>query len=229
MKKEASVEFLSTDDEDICSEDVLESLSAQSSLQKKRKKAELSLDSESGKSLKKKSKKLKKNIVDTFPQDHPNVSGVQYDEAMEVKPRENGVDLEHKVVGRNRMGGKISITSMPVKRVLTIKPEKLKKGNIWSRDCVPSPDFWLPQEDAILCAMVHEYGTHWSMISSTLYSMTAGGFYRGRYRHPVHCCERYRELVQRYVISAPDNPNSEKITNASSGKALLKITEVFIC
>lgn len=225
VKKEASVEFLSTDDEDICSEDVLESLSAQSSLQKKRKKAELSLDSESGKSLKKKSKKLKKNIVDTFPQDHPNVSGVQYDEAMEVKPRENGVDLEHKVVGRNRMGGKISITSMPVKRVLTIKPEKLKKGNIWSRDCVPSPDFWLPQEDAILCAMVHEYGTHWSMISSTLYSMTAGGFYRGRYRHPVHCCERYRELVQRYVISAPDNPNSEKITNASSGKALLKITE----
>lgn len=226
VKKEASVEFLSTDDEDICSEDVLESLSAQSSLQKKRKRVEFSLDSESGKSLKKKSKKLKKNIVDTSSLDlQPNVSGVQYDEATEVKPRENGVDLEHKLVGRSRMGGKISITSMPVKRVLIVKPEKLKKGNIWSRDCVPSPDSWLPQEDAILCAMVHEYGTHWSMISSTLYSMTAGGFYRGRYRHPVHCCERYRELIQRYVISAPDNPNSEKITNASSGKALLKITE----
>lgn len=227
MKKEASVEFMSTDDEAICSEEVFESLSAQSSLQKKRRRAEFSLDSESGKSLKKKSKKFKKNIADAFPLDvHTTVSGVQYDEAVEIKPRENGVDLEHKSVGRSRMGGKISITPMPVKRVLTIKPEKLKKGNIWSRDCVPSPDSWLPQEDAILCAMVHEYGTHWNMISSTLYSMTAGGFYRGRYRHPVHCCERYRELIQRYVISAPDNPNSEKITNASSGKALLRITEV---
>lgn len=227
MKKEMSVEFMSTDDEDLCSEDVLESLSAQSSLQKKRKRGEFSLDSETGKSLKKKSKKFKKNIADAFPLDlHLSESGVQYDEAIEIKPRETGADLEHKLVGRSRMGGKISITSMPVKRFLMIKPEKIKKGNIWSRDCIPSPDFWLPQEDAILCAMVHEYGSHWSMISSTLFSMTAGGFYRGRYRHPVHCCERYRELIHRYVISAPDNPNSEKTTNASSGKALLRITEV---
>ncbi|XP_022940291.1 protein PHOTOPERIOD-INDEPENDENT EARLY FLOWERING 1 [Cucurbita moschata] len=229
VKKEMSVEFMSTDDEDLCSEDVLESLSAQSSLQKKRKRGEFSLDSETGKSLKKKSKKFKKNIADAFPLDlHLSESGVQYDEAIEIKPRETGADLEHKLVGRSRMGGKISITSMPVKRVLMIKPEKIKKGNIWSRDCIPSPDFWLPQEDAILCAMVHEYGSHWSMISSTLFSMTAGGFYRGRYRHPVHCCERYRELIQRYVISAPDNPNSEKTTNASSGKALLRITEEHI-
>lgn len=58
------------------------------------------------------------------------------------------------------MGGKVSITTMPVKRVLTIKPEKLKKANIWSRECVPSPGFWLTQEDAILCAVVHEYGPH---------------------------------------------------------------------
>ena len=128
------------------------------------------------------------------------------------------------------MGGKISITPMPVKRVLTIKPEKFKKkGNIWSRDCLPSPDFWMPEEDAMLCVLVHEYGPHWSLVSETLYGMTAGGLYRGRYRHPVHCCERFRELIQRYVLSAADNPNNEKAGNAGSGKALLKVTEVAIC
>ncbi|KAA8518828.1 hypothetical protein F0562_016398 [Nyssa sinensis] len=124
------------------------------------------------------------------------------------------------------MGGKVSITHMPVKRVLTIKPEKLKKkGNIWSRDCFPSPDFWLPQEDAMLCAVVHEYGPHWSLASEILYVMTAGGFYRGRFRHPVHCCERFRELIQKYVLSAADNLHNEKACNTGSGKALLKITE----
>ncbi|PSR84545.1 Protein PHOTOPERIOD-INDEPENDENT EARLY FLOWERING like [Actinidia chinensis var. chinensis] len=124
------------------------------------------------------------------------------------------------------MGGKISITPMPVKRVLTIKPEKFKKkGNIWSRDCLPSPDFWIPEDDAMLCVLVHEYGPHWSLVCETLYGMTTGGLYRGRYRHSVHCCERFRELIQRYVFSAADNPNNEKAGNAGSGKALLKVTE----
>ncbi|OMO82621.1 hypothetical protein COLO4_22907 [Corchorus olitorius] len=81
------------------------------------------------------------------------------------------------------------------------------------------------EEDAILCAVVHEYGPHWSLVSETLYSMTAGGFYRGRYRHPVHCCERYRELIQRHILAAPDSSVNEKISNAGSGKALLKVTE----
>uniref|UniRef100_A0A2P2L6V3 DNA helicase n=1 Tax=Rhizophora mucronata TaxID=61149 RepID=A0A2P2L6V3_RHIMU len=150
----------------------------------------------------------------------------QQDDYMETKPCENGfVDLEQKPASRSKMGGKISITAMPVKRVVTIKPEKVKKGNVWSRDCVPSPDSWLPQEDAILCAVVHEYGPYWNLVSETLYGMTAGGFYRGRYRHPVHCCERYRELIQRYVLSTPENPIIEKTSNMGSGKALLKVTE----
>lgn len=126
------------------------------------------------------------------------------------------------------MGGKISITFMPVKRMITVKPEKLKRNNIWSRECVPSPDVWSPQEDAVLCAVVHEYGSHWGLASDTLYGMTAGGSYRGRYRHPAHCCERFRELVQRYVFCSADNTNSEKVGTISSGKALLKVTEVFI-
>jgi E1A-binding protein p400 len=146
---------------------------------------------------------------------------------MELKPYEVVSDLEQKPAGRSKMGGKISISTMPVKRVLMIKPEKLKKGNVWSRDCVPPPDSWLPQEDAILCAVVHEYGPHWSLVSETLYGMAAGGFYRGRYRHPVHCCERFRELIHRYVLSSPEYPiNNEKMSNMVSGKALLKVTEV---
>lgn len=124
------------------------------------------------------------------------------------------------------MGGKISITPMPVKRIWMIKPEKLKKGNHWSKDCIPSPDFWLPQEDTILCAVVHEYGPNWSLVSETLYGMTAGGSYRGRYRHPVHCCERFRELFQKYILLSMDNANHEKINSPGSGKALLKVTEV---
>ncbi|TYI16644.1 hypothetical protein ES332_A08G269000v1 [Gossypium tomentosum] len=184
-----------------------------SNMQKKRKKIEIVHDSEEAKSSKK-PKKLKK------PSElHPG-------ECVEVKPCESlSVELEQKPASRSKTGGKFSITSMPMKRVLMIKPEKLKKGNIWSKDCVPSPDSWLAQEDAILCAVVHEYGPNWSLVSDTLYSMTAGGFYRGRYRHPVHCCERFRELIQRHVFAAPDSLGNEKISYAGSGKALLKVTE----
>ena len=95
-----------------------------------------------------------------------------------------------------------------------------------SKDCIPPADFWLPQEDAILCAVVHEYGPNWSLVSETLYGMSGGGSYRGRYRHPVHCCERFGELFQKYVLLSLDNANHEKINSPGSGKALLKVTEV---
>ncbi|KAF5731979.1 hypothetical protein HS088_TW18G00666 [Tripterygium wilfordii] len=218
LKEEQSMELMSVD-EDLDSHEVTDSdiVSPNSNMQKKRKKGELTfyLDEEK---RSEKSKKTKKG---------PDVdSGKQHYNFMELKSCESMVlDLEQKPSSRSKMGGKISITTMPLKRVLMIKPEKLKKGNLWSRDCVPSPDFWLSQEDAILCAVVHEYGPHWSLVSDILYGMSAGGFYRGRYRHPVHCCERFRELVQKYVLSAPDNQTNEKTGNAGSGKALLKVTE----
>ncbi|PRQ30525.1 putative DNA helicase chromatin remodeling SNF2 family [Rosa chinensis] len=215
-------------DEDYLSNDVFsysDIESPHSSVQKKRKKAE-SKPAGEDKISKKKSKKLKKSHLEISTSEFDtSVSSVQHVEASELKPCESVVEFEHKPISRTKMGGKISITAMPVKRVLMIKPEKLKKGNIWSRDCIPSPDFWLSQEDAILCAVVHEYGPYWSLVSETLYGMTAGGFYRGRYRHPIHCCERFRELIQRYVFSAPDNPNYEKVNNIGSGKALLRVTE----
>ncbi|KAI3826232.1 hypothetical protein L1987_00277 [Smallanthus sonchifolius] len=134
----------------------------------------------------------------------------------------NNREVDHKPINRSKTGLKISIASMPVKRVMTIRLEKLKKGSIWPNDCFPVPDFWLSSEDAVLCAVVHEYGVNWSLASDVLYGMTAGGFYRGIVRHPVHCCERYRELVQKHVLSAFDNNiHNEK----SSGKALLRVSE----
>ncbi|CAH8359897.1 unnamed protein product [Eruca vesicaria subsp. sativa] len=190
----------------------------------KGKKRELVFDTEEEKSSKKKAKKHKKSLS------HSDIKCKQqnafHDELVLSKPSDSvAVDNELKPANRGKTSGKKFIISMPIKRVLMIKPEKLKKGNLWSRDCVPSPDSWLPQEDAILCAMVHEYGTNWSLVSETLYGMTAGGAYRGRHRHPAYCCERYRELMQRHILSASDTAVNEKNLNAGSGKALLKVTE----
>nr|XP_024935444.2 protein PHOTOPERIOD-INDEPENDENT EARLY FLOWERING 1 isoform X3 [Ziziphus jujuba var. spinosa] len=222
VKEEPLVDAMSIDEETV-SRDVVSC--SDSSILTKRKKAEKTPDG-GEKISKKKSKKFKKAPLQICsPELDTDLAGLQHGEPAESKQCESVFDSEQKPVSRSKMGGKISITPMSLKRVLMIKPEKLKKGNIWSRDCVPSPDFWLPQEDAILCAVVHEYGPHWSLVSEVLYGMTAGGFYRGRYRHPVHCCERFRELIQRYVLSTPDNPNYDKVSNMGSGKALLKVTE----
>lgn len=137
----------------------------------------------------------------------------------------NDIGLKH--VNRSKMGGKVSITVMPLKRVMVVKPEKLKrKGLVWSKDYFSLSDYWLAQEDAILCALVHEYGTNWTLVSDALYSMSGGGRYRGFFRHPVHCCERFRELFVKYVQSTVDSSNAEKNSATGSGKSLLKVTEV---
>lgn len=194
-----------------------------SPLPKKRKKSQVAPEEE--KVSKKKSKKPKK-ASESSPVIESTTSDKQHLAAKEPKLGEGVMDLDIKPANRSKMGGKVSITFMPIKRVLVIKPEKLKKkGFVWSKDCVPSPDSWSPLEDAMLCAIVHEYSTHWSLVSDALYGMTAGGFYRGRFRHPAHCCERFRELFSKYVLSTTDHPNNEKNSSAGSGKALLKVTE----
>lgn len=221
VKEESEAEPMNIDDEDVVG---LDFVSPNSTMQKKRKKSKLTTDGEEEKRHKK-SKKSKRDPPDIYASDLESNSLVVLDEHAESKTCDSLVDLEQKTTSRSKMGGKISITPMPVKRIWMIKPEKLKKGNHWSKDCFPSADIWLPQEDAILCAVVHEYGPNWSLVSETLYGMTAGGLYRGRYRHPVHCCERFRELFQKYVLLSMDNANHEKINSPGSGKALLKVTE----
>lgn len=176
----------------------------------------------------KKSKKVKKISESSHleldsnsvlsPQDEP-LKDMKFSGSSSYNSRE----VDHKPINRSKTGIKISITSMPVKRVMTIRLEKLKKGSIWPNDFVPIPDPWLSSEDAVLCGIIHEYGVNWSLASDVLYGMTAGGFYRGIVRHPVHCCERYRELVQKHVLSTfENNIHNEK----SSGKALLRVSEV---
>ncbi|RZC25456.1 Protein PHOTOPERIOD-INDEPENDENT EARLY FLOWERING 1 isoform D [Glycine soja] len=221
VKEESQAEPMNIDDEDVTGVDFL---SPNSTKQKKRKKSKLTTDGEEEKRLKK-SKKSKRDPPDIYASDLESNSLVVQDEHAESKTCESLVDLEQKTASRSKIGGKISITPMPVKRVWMIKPEKLKKGHHWSKDCIPPADFWLPQEDAILCAVVHEYGPNWSLVSETLYGMSGGGSYRGRYRHPVHCCERFGELFQKYVLLSLDNANHEKINSPGSGKALLKVTE----
>ncbi|WOG88249.1 hypothetical protein DCAR_0207484 [Daucus carota subsp. sativus] len=217
VKEESPIEFVSEpmsidDDDDPEFNTSSDRIPAPTSVDKKRKAGPSSNNS-------KKAKKTKKTPAEISP------SALDFNMFSKQQDEPKDIDIEHKPISRTKMGGKISITSMPVKRVLTIRPEKMKKkGSMWSKDCFPSPDTWMPAEDAVLCAVVHEYGPHWSLVSEVLYGITAGGYYRGIFRHPVHCCERFRELFQRYILSSTEIQN-DKLNNAGSGKSLLRVTE----
>ncbi|XP_026445774.1 protein PHOTOPERIOD-INDEPENDENT EARLY FLOWERING 1-like isoform X4 [Papaver somniferum] len=216
-------EHMSIDDESMYTDD-LDSYSdfipSHSPVQKKRKKSHSTQNADEEKTKRKSTKKQKKGPESSR-------SALEYDSLDKQHAGELMVlDLDHRPPCRSRMGGKISITTMPVKRVLLIKPEKLnKKGSIWLRGCISMSDSWSSSEDAILCAIVHEYGTHWSLVSDVIYGMPAGGFYRGRFRHPFQCCERFRDLFHKNVLSIVEIPNNEKVTNTCSGKSILKVTE----
>lgn len=225
VKEESSMEPMSIDD-DLIYDDTVSSSDALSPCSTQGKKRKAASDDEKPKS-KKKSKKLK----DSEPGNivlYPKYSGKHQDELKDSKSLDNGfLDHEMKQIGRNKARGKLSIPIIPLKRVFTIKPEKLKKkGNAWSKDFLPSPDLWSPKEDAALCAAIHEYGPNWNLASEILYGMSDGGSYRGRFRHPVHCSERLRELTQRYVFSVSDVTNNDKGVGTSSGKGPLRVTEV---
>lgn len=226
MQEELPFEPMSTDDQTGSSSDEEVHSPSFSSAPKKRKK---SFSANEEKMLKKGSNKFKKARESSPKSLRFNSNNIckKHSDGKKQKYGETMNDLDPKPVGRSKMGGKISITTMPIKRVLLIKSEKQKKkGSIWSKDCIPPPDAWSSQEDAILCAVVHEYSTHWALASDVIYGMTAGGFYRGRFRHPLHCCERFRELCLKYVLPTTENPNNEKAGSTGSGKALLKVTEV---
>ncbi|WMV19388.1 hypothetical protein MTR67_012773, partial [Solanum verrucosum] len=219
LKEESSIELMPIDDDNLSSEPVTTPDSAQ---ERKRKLPRYDEDVKGAK----KSKKMKKSSEVSSLVIHSTYHGKRQVESKELKQYDVGtMNIELRPISRSKMGGKILISPMPVKRVFSIKSERpIRKGKTWSKDYFPSADSWLQQEDAVLCASVHEYGPHWSLVSDILYGMTAGGAYRGRYRHPLHCCERFRELIQRYVLSAADNVN-DRSNNTGSIKGLLKVTE----
>uniref|UniRef100_A0A0E0CQ01 Protein PHOTOPERIOD-INDEPENDENT EARLY FLOWERING 1 n=1 Tax=Oryza meridionalis TaxID=40149 RepID=A0A0E0CQ01_9ORYZ len=165
-------------------------------------------------------KKLKKAPKSSFSSEA--LSPKHFLEGKQLKLKDELNDSDPKSGTRIKSDGRISIPCMPVKRVMVIKPERLKKKSLWSRDC--ASDSWTIEEDAVLCATVNEYGPLWELASDSLHSVPCGALYRGRYRHPVHCCERFRELVCKHILSATDNSNSEKVPSGT-GKAILKVSE----
>ncbi|XP_047938519.1 protein PHOTOPERIOD-INDEPENDENT EARLY FLOWERING 1 isoform X2 [Salvia hispanica] len=222
IKEESSIEHMSIDDDLIYDDTPTSSdaLSPCSTQEKKRKPS----DNEEQRS-RKKSKKLKASETGNIVLYHKS-PGKHQDELKDLKICDNGYFDNEKQINRNKARGKLSIPIMPLKRIFTIKPEKLKKkGNIWSKDFLPSPDIWSPKEDAALCAAIHEYGPNWNLASEILYGMSDGGSYRGRFRHPVHCSERLRELIQRYVLSVNDVTTNDKTVGMGTGKGPLRVTE----
>lgn len=219
---ESSVDHMSEDDLVLSPEVIHDESPPPSPPKKKRKKVIVASEEQnSRKSFKKLKKAHESNSVGTS-----NAFGKPPMAMRDMKRGELAGDTVLKPASRSKTGGKISITVMPVKRVMVVKPERLRKrGNLWSKDFFPSPDTWASQEDTLLCAAVHEYGTNWSFVSDILYDSPCGGSFRGRYRHPVHCCERFRELFHKYVLSSVDGSSTEKAASSGSGKALLKVTE----
>jgi hypothetical protein len=128
---------------------------------------------------------------------------------------------------KNKGGGKISIMGMPIKKGPLVMLEKEKKKDVAkSQEHIPQAAPWAHVEDAVLCAVVHEYGGNWLLASETLAGNPEGGIYRGRYRHPVHCRERFRQLLVQNGAAVTGDPSSEKSTLNAASNAQLKVTEV---
>ncbi|KAL6523219.1 Pharynx and intestine in excess protein 1 [Orobanche gracilis] len=224
VKAESSIETMSIDD-DIIIDELITASDALSPWSTQEKRRRLASDDDERRS-RKKSKKVKASELGNILL-YPKLSSKLQNVLRDLKICDNGVlDLESKQVSKSKLRGKLSISVMPQKRVFTVKPEKYrKKGSIWSKDFFPSPDFWSPKEDAVLCGVIHEYGPNWNLASEILYGMTAGGSYRGRFRHPVHCSERFRDIIQKHVFSVSDATNNDKAVGVVSGKAVLRVSE----
>ncbi|CAM0908654.1 unnamed protein product [Alopecurus aequalis] len=216
MLDETSVDTMSIDD-NAPSPDLMSDESPRHCSNKRKKMTPRNEEvNSSSRSLKKFKKAPKSNCISESSSHKHSLEGKR------LKLRDEADDSDPKLV-RTKNDGRVSIPCLPVKRVMVIKPERLKKkGLLWPRDCALDP--WTTEEDVVLCGTVHEYGPIWELASEFLHSMPGGGLYRGRYRHPVHCCERFRELICKHVLSATDNPNSEKAPSGA-GKAILKVTE----
>lgn len=102
--------------------------------------------------------------------------------------------------------------------LLMLEKER-KKDSLKSYDQTATADSWMAAEDAVLCAVLHEYGGNWLLVSDALAGVPDGGVYRGRHRHPVHCRERFRQLLARSCAANGDLGNLKN-------NVQLKVTEV---
>ncbi|CAK9228992.1 unnamed protein product [Sphagnum troendelagicum] len=128
--------------------------------------------------------------------------------------------------GKKKAEGTVSIMGMHPKKGPVVMLEKEKKKDVVkSLEHVPQAAPWVNAEDAVLCAVVHEYGGNWLLASETLAAIPEGGIYRGRHRHPVHCRERFRQLLAQNIAAATGDPSSEKSALHAASNVQLKVTE----
>jgi hypothetical protein len=129
--------------------------------------------------------------------------------------------------GGKEKGLKLSISGTAAKKGPLVMLEKeRKKDSVRSVEQVPPASPWTHGEDAVLCAVVHEYGGNWQLASDALAGGPDGGVYRGRHRHPIHCRERFRQLLARTAAAASGDPTSEKSAVNAATNAQLRVTEV---
>lgn len=129
--------------------------------------------------------------------------------------------------GGKERGGKLMMVGLPAKKGPLVMLEKeRKKDSVRSVEHLPAASAWTHAEDAVLCAVVHEYGGNWALASDALAGVPDGGVYRGRHRHPVHCRERFRQLLAQNAAAASGDPTSEKSALSAATNAQLKVTEV---
>lgn len=103
-KEESSPEPMSMDGEIICREVVTSSeiVSPISSVLKKRKNTDSALNVEEGKTLKKRSRKLKKPLTEQRASDlDSKLSGMQHNERLYSSPCDGLADIEQKPAGRS--------------------------------------------------------------------------------------------------------------------------------
>ncbi|KAG0580120.1 hypothetical protein KC19_4G148100 [Ceratodon purpureus] len=127
--------------------------------------------------------------------------------------------------GKEKLG-KLSISGTVAKKGPLVMLEKeRKKDSVRSVEQLPPASPWTHGEDAVLCAVVHEYGGNWHLASDALAGGPDGGVYRGRHRHPIHCRERFRQLLAQNVAAASGDPTSEKSAQNAATNAQLRVTE----
>lgn len=126
-------------------------------------------------------------------------------------------------------GGKLVISGSPAKKGPLVMLEKeRKKDSLRSLEHLPAASAWAHAEDAVLCAVVHEYGGNWQLASDALAGGPDGGVYRGRHRHPIHCRERFRQLLAQNAAAASGDPESEKSAQSAATNVQLRVTEVSV-
>jgi hypothetical protein len=122
------------------------------------------------------------------------------------------------------LGEKVLITAWPLKRApIVILERERKKDAAKMQEHI---DPWVSAEDAILCAVVHEYGGNWQLASDALAGLPDGSRYRGCHRHPFHCRERFRQLLAQYAFAPTGDTGTEKPAPSAAANSHLRVTEV---